>query len=97
MRVFRALPDFRMAARQEQGIGIADLGLDDAEIAGSVEQAGVPAFPVGQLGLDFVAKSHERNVTERSWQDNGNALVLQHVQRDERHGQDQCARDDELH
>lgn len=56
MRVFRALSYFRVSAGQQQGIRIADLGLDKAKIAGRVEKAGVPAFPVRQQLFNLVSK-----------------------------------------
>jgi len=70
MCVLCLLPDFLVATRQEQRIGIANLGLDEAEVARSIEQTGLPAFPVRQSCLDFVPKSHGRNVTERPGHDN---------------------------
>ncbi len=72
MRVFRTLPDFRVSVRQQQGIWIADFGYDYAQVAGRVKKTRIPAFPIGQQGFDLVAKSHGRNVTERSRQNIGN-------------------------
>jgi hypothetical protein len=66
-----------MTTRQQEGIRIADVGPDDAEIARGVEQAGIPAFPVRQSSLDFVTKSHECNVTEHPGQDNNGSVVQQ--------------------
>jgi len=85
-----------MATRQQERVGVADFCFDNTEIACSIEQAGIPALPVRQSSLDFVAKSHERNVTERPSQDNGTALILDHVQREQCHDQNQRARYDEL-
>ena len=59
-----------MAACQQEGVGIADLGLDKPKITGRIEQAGIPAFPVWQQFFDLIAKIHARNVTERYRRDN---------------------------
>jgi len=96
MRIFCTLANLRMATRQQEGIGVADFGLDNAKVAGGIEQARIPAFPVRQLGLDFVAKSHGRNVTECPWQDNDLALVLDHAQRIKGDNEHQGSRYDEL-
>lgn len=70
MSVFRFLPDFRMSSSQEQRIRITNLGLDDAQITGSVEQAGIPAFPVRQKLLNPLTKIHRLNVYEAVSRDN---------------------------
>ena len=55
-------------------IPVADPRLDQAEIAGRIEQAGIPTLPIRQQGFDFLAKAHGRNVTERPGQDNDGGL-----------------------
>ena len=70
MRVFGALPNLLVTARQKQRPGITYLRLDQAKIAGCIKQAGIPAFPVGQQLFDLLAKTHARNVTERYRRDN---------------------------
>ena len=74
MCFFGSLANLVMAAREQQRTGVANLGLDDAEVAGCVEQARIPPFPVRQQGFDFFAKAHGRNVTERPGQDNDGGL-----------------------
>lgn len=64
--VLGALPDFRVPARQQQRIGVADFRNDDSQIAGRIKETWIPALPIGQQGFDLVAKGHDRNVTERS-------------------------------
>ena len=56
VRVFCALSYFCVSAGKQQGMRIADLGLDNAEVAGRVEEAGIPALPVGQQLFNLVAK-----------------------------------------
>ena len=70
MCVLCLLPDFLVATRQEQRIGIANLGLDEAEVARSIEQTGIPAFPVRQQFLDLIAKTHGPTVAEPAPRDN---------------------------
>ena len=85
--ILGALTNLRVASRQQQRVWIADLGLDKAQVARSIEQTGIPTFPVGQQLFDLVAKCHERNVTEPCARDNAfelAGLFLKHA-----HGQ--CA------
>ena len=76
MRLFGALLNLPVAPREVKGIGVADLGLDNAEIRRGIEQARIPAFPIRQQLLDFLAKTHRRNVTERLRPDNDRSLIF---------------------
>lgn len=70
MRVFGSLPDLMVSPGQQQGIGITDLCLDEAEIACRIEETGIPAFPVRQQFLDLIAKTHGSTVAEAAPRDN---------------------------
>ena len=70
MRIFRLLPHFGMSARQEQRIRVANFGLDQAQIVGCIEQAGIPAFPVWQQYFDLFSQIHCCNVYELNVADN---------------------------
>jgi len=104
MCVFRTLPHFCMARGQQERIRIADFGLDQAQVAGGIEQAGIPAFPVGQQLFDLITETHRSNVYERSDRYNDtaagkseafvicrlatSALFLEHPSDEQRHHQD---------
>jgi len=70
MRIFGSLTNLLVTPGQQQGAGIADLGLDQAEIAGCIEQAGIPAFPVRQQFFDLIPKAHGPTVAEPAPRDN---------------------------
>ena len=70
MRILGSLPDLLVPSGQQQGSGIADMGLDQAKIAGCIEQAGIPAFPVRQQFFDLIAKTHGPTVAEPAPRDN---------------------------
>ncbi len=82
MRIQCALADLRVTAIQIEGVRVAHFGSDNAEIAGRIKQAGVPALPVREQCVNSVAKTHCRNVTERQQQDNDVVqafLILEHA------------------
>ena len=70
MRVFGPLPYLLVSPGQQQGAGVTDLRLDETEIAGRIEETGIPAFPVRQQFLYLVPKTHEPTVAEPAPRDN---------------------------
>ena len=70
MRVLGSLTDLLVPAGQQQRTGIADLCLDQAQIAGRIEEAGIPAFPVRQQFLYLIPKTHGPTVAEPAPRDN---------------------------
>ena len=70
MRVFRALTNLLMPSGQQQGTGIADPRLDQAQVAGRIEETGIPAFPVRQQFLYLIPKTHGSTVAEPAPRDN---------------------------
>jgi len=76
VRVFRPLPHLGMSAGQQERTGVANLRLDQAQVAGRIKQTRIPAFPVGQQLFHFIAQVHERNVTEQMIAGNDRDLVF---------------------
>ena len=85
-----------MPAVEIEGIRVAHFGSDNAEVAGGVKQARIPALPVREQFFNFVAKAHCRNVTERQRQDNDAVLVLKHPHADQTYDKQNCAQRDRL-
>jgi len=78
MRIFCALAYLRMASREEQGIGIADLCFNQAEIACCIEQAGIPPLPVGQQLFNLISQIHLCNVYEQGFRNNDQVPFIDH-------------------
>ena len=76
MGILGPLDDLLVPPRQQQGTRVADLGLDQAEITGGIEQAGVPAFPVRQQFFDLIAECYGPTVAEAATGDNDGCISL---------------------
>ncbi len=64
VRILGTLTYLRMARGQQQGIRVADLRFDQAQVAGRVKKTRIPALPVGQQFFDLVTECHGSNVYE---------------------------------
>lgn len=76
MGIFGFLPDACMAIAEQQRIRVAHLRFDDTEVAGGVEQAGIPAIPVWQQFFYLFAKIHRVNVYDTNRRNNDTVPIL---------------------
>jgi hypothetical protein len=76
MSVCSALAYLGMPPGQEEGVRVADFCLDNTKITGSIEQAGIPAFPVRQQFFNPITKCHRINVYDDNGRDNDRAAGI---------------------
>ena len=76
MCILCSLTNLLVPPGEQQRPGVADLRFYQSEIAGCIEEAGIPALPVGQQFLDLITKTHAPTVAEPAPRDNDVDLNL---------------------